>query len=268
MKNLFNILLKFLGLKKKRKYGCRKDKHDHRDILFMSPSPEVIVKLPEVVDLRDKCPPVYTQGKLGSCTANALGATIDYILMNKNNDVEYMPSRLFIYYNEREIEGNIARDCGSHIRTGIKAVNQSGACKEELHPYIESAFAQKPSEEAYKEASLHKSLSYKRLNNNIDDLKSCLADGNLFMFGMMVYEYFESKEMATTGILKSPNENEKLLGGHAVVCVGYDDTKKMFIIRNSWGEQWGIKGYFYMPYDYMSNPKLVMDLWTIESITK
>jgi C1A family cysteine protease len=95
-------------------------------------------------------------------------------------------------------------------------------------------------------------------------MKNCLASGFPFTFGFSVYQSFETKEVAQTGIVPLPQPNETLLGGHCVVAVGYDDEKQLFKCRNSWGTDWGDKGYFYMPYQYMSNPNLVSDLWTIQ----
>lgn len=270
MKKLWKKILKLLGLSKKRKYGHRHDKHDHRDIMFTMAANTNVKTLPAMVDLRDKCPPVYNQGRLGSCTANALAAAFEYTQLKQNNKWDFMPSRLFIYYNERALEGRVKIDGGAAIRDGIKVINTQGVCREILHPYIEKNFAKKPYANAYADALFHKSLAYRRLDNtNIDMLKSCLADGNPFVFGFMVFDSFEGEDepVAKTGIMSMPTPNEKALGGHAVMCVGYDDTKNVFIVRNSWGPEWGDKGYFYMPYDYMTSKRLCSDFWTIESIT-
>lgn len=178
-----------------------------------------------------------------------------------------MPSRLFIYYNERAMEGTINEDSGAAIRDGVKSVNVNGVCKETLCPYVVSAFTMKPSPQAYAEAILHKTIQYASVNNlAINDLKACLAGGFPFVFGFQVYASFESNAVATTGIMPMPKSREKNLGGHAVICVGYNDAKKAFLVRNSWGTGWGLKGYFWMPYAYMTSNK-VSDCWTIKSVT-
>jgi C1A family cysteine protease len=95
-------------------------------------------------------------------------------------------------------------------------------------------------------------------------MKACLASGYPFIFGFTVYDSFESDAVAKTGIVPMPSKTELVLGGHAVMAVGYDDSKKWFIVRNSWGEDWGDKGYFYIPYDYLTNKNLASDFWTIK----
>lgn len=246
-------------------FGWKPDLPDHRDFKY---APKLNVQLPSSINLLRNCPPVYNQGNLGSCTANAIAAAVQFNQIIKNKAWDFPPSRLFIYYNERVLSGTVKYDSGAYIRTGIKTVNQQGVCKESLWPYNIGRFTVKPSDPAYKEATLHKTLKYERLDNTrINDLKSCLADGLPFVFGFTVYSYFITNEMAKTGILKMPGPNEKVLGGHAVMCVGYDDAKKMFLIRNSWGTDWGLKGYYWMPYDYVTNRNLCDDFWVIQAIT-
>jgi C1A family cysteine protease len=268
MKNVINSVKKLIGMNQSKVYGYKRDSHDARDIMFSLPTATDPSSLPAMIDLRPGCPPVYNQGNLGSCTANALAAAVEFDQLKENSKWDFMPSRLFIYYNERALEGSIKRDAGAAIRDGIKTINTQGVCKEALCPYIERNFAKKPYANAYAEAILHKSISYRRLDNtNIGMLKACLANGSPFVFGFMVYDSFESDQVAQTGIMSMPQPNEKCLGGHAVMCVGYDDTKNVFIVRNSWSSDWGDKGYFYMPYDYMTSARLSSDFWTIESVT-
>ena len=94
-------------------------------------------------------------------------------------------------------------------------------------------------------------------------MRKCLAEGFPFVFGFTVYDGFESASVAKSGKLNLPKPGEKVLGGHAVCAVGYDDKAKRVIVRNSWGTDWGMKGFFTMPYDYVSNSSLADDFWTL-----
>jgi C1A family cysteine protease len=148
------------------------------------------------------------------------------------------------------------------IRDGIKTLKKQGVCSETHWPYIISKFTIKPSPKCYKEAMKRQITSYHRILT-LDDMRACLADGFPFVFGFTVYESFESQEVASTGFVQMPQFNERVLGGHAVLAVGYDDAQRRFIVRNSWGTDWGQKGYFTMPYEYLANRNLADDLWTI-----
>jgi C1A family cysteine protease len=246
-------------------YGWRPDLPDQRDFVYAA-SRAVVKKLPVKVDLRKSCPPVYDQGNLGSCTANAIGAAYEFELIKQNKASDFMPSRLFIYYNERVIEHTVNSDNGAEIRDGVKSVNKQGVCPEKMLPYVIDKFAAKPSPACYKEALNHQVLSYQRVQRNIQHMKACLAEGFPFVFGFTVYDSFESAAVAKSGKLNMPTKTENTLGGHAVLAVGYDDPSKRFIIRNSWGSNWGIKGYFTMPYEYLTDGNLSDDFWTIRIV--
>jgi len=246
-------------------YGWQPDLPDHRDLEFAA-RPSLLKKLPAKMDLRKACPDVYDQGDLGSCTANAIGAAFEFELLKQNSKNDFMPSRLFIYYNERVIENSVDTDSGAMIRDGIKSVNQQGVCPEKMLPYIVSKFTQKPSATCYTNAKKHQVTSYHRVTRVLNQMKGCLADGYPFVFGFTVYESFESATVAKTGVLNLPKKNEQTVGGHAVMAVGYDDKTKRFIVRNSWGTSWGQKGYFTMPYEYVLNAGLADDFWTIRLV--
>ena len=248
-----------------KKYGWRRDLPDKRDKLFETNYLLSVEKPVDKVDLREKCPKIYNQGELGSCTANAIACAIQFDEIKQNLDSQ-VPSRLFIYYNERDIEGNVDRDTGSSLRDGVKCINKIGYCNETQWPYDIQKFTEKPEQSCYDYARKHKSLSYKKVQQDEEHIKSVLNMGFPIVFGISVYESFESEEVAKTGIVQLPKNHEKMLGGHAIVIVGYDEEKRLFTFRNSWGEDWGDKGYGYLPYDYVCDKDLASDFWVITKI--
>jgi C1A family cysteine protease len=215
------------------------------------------------LDLRSKCPAVYDQGHLGSCTANAIGFCYHFDELKQNNQSSFIPSRLFIYYNERNMEGHTSDDSGAEIHDGVHSINTIGVCPEDNWPYDINKFSEKPADSCYELAKNHQSVSYQAVEQSIDQLRAAIISGFPVVFGFTVYESFESAEVTKTGMMPMPKEGEKILGGHAVALVGFDDTQKLFIVRNSWGENWGDKGYFYMPYDFIINPVYASDFWVI-----
>ncbi len=228
--------------------------------------PEIVGNLPTAVDLRAACPPVYDQGDLGSCTANAIAGAIQFEQIKQALATTFEPSRLFIYYNERAIEGTVDSDSGAMIRDGIKSVAAQGAPPETDWPYDITLFAVEPPPSAYADAASHKLLQYQRVLPRLNQIKSCLAAGFPFVFGFTVYESFESDAVAATGVVPMPGTSESVLGGHAVMAAGYDDSQMRLIVRNSWGSGWGQAGYFTMPYAYVLDSDLASDFWTLRSV--
>lgn len=266
MKLLDKILSWFKKPKKDTtgiKFGWKRDLPDHRDFKFKVTIP---VELPPVVDLRDLCPPVYDQGNLGSCTGQALAGAYQFEEMKQGTE-NFIPSKLFIYYNERVIEGTVNQDSGAMIRTGMKTLVDNGVCNETLWPYKECKFKTKPPSDCYIAAKDNQVLQYLRLSpHTLYDVKQCLALGYPVVFGFSVFESMMTEEVARTGVVPMPGSNDSSVGGHAVLAVGYDDSKNALIVRNSWGEGWGIKGYFYLPYGFVSDQNMSADYWTIRLV--
>jgi len=259
IKNLFKKPVK----EKRINFGWKRDLPDHRDFKFKIVVPH---DLPPLVDLIQQCPIVYNQGNLGSCTANALGGAFQFE-QKKQGKPDFIPSRLFIYYNERVMEGTINEDAGAMIRDGIKTMADAGVCPETMWKYLECKFKQKPPQECYTEALNNQVQEYLRISpHTLYEVKHCLSDGYPVAFGFTIYESMMTDEVARTGLVPIPNVNEAPIGGHAVLAVGYDDSKESLIVRNSWGTQWGIKGYFYLPYWYITTPNAAADFWTIRLV--
>lgn len=246
-------------------YGWVPDRPDYRDKLYsaIAAPPK---KLPAKVDLRPGCSAVENQGSLGSCTANALVGNMEYLSMKAGHPKTNL-SRLFIYYNERAMEGTINEDSGAYIRDGIKSLVKIGVCTEKSWPYKIEKFTKKPPASCYKSAASHQVISYHRIVGLLQ-MRKCLAEGYPFVFGFTVYKDFESDRVAKTGVLNLPKPGESDVGGHAVCAVGYDDSTKRLLVRNSWDSDWGMAGYFTMPYDYVDNTNLADDFWTIRAFER
>ena len=249
---------------KTARYGWVRDLPDHRDQSFAAVR-ATTGPMPLAVDLRDHCPDVYDQGELGSCTANAIAGAIEYDEIRAGEAPHWTPSRLFIYFNERLLEGTENADSGAQLRDGIKVIVREGVVPETDWTYDVARFAEHPPQRLYRAALKGRISSYGRIPQSLVQLKSCLAEGFPFVFGFSVFESMETDEVARDGLIPLPSPDDSLLGGHAVCCVGYDDRHQYFIIRNSWGSGWGDKGYGFMPYSYMVDAGLAADFWTVRS---
>lgn len=236
------------------------DKLDNRDYRYTI-TPKVTNNL---VDLRRYCSPIENQGNLGSCTGQAIAGAIE--LLNKRNGKHNDISRLFIYYYERLLLGTVNYDSGAYIRDGIKVTNHYGASLESHWPYDIRKFRQEPISEAKVDALKRRVTRYERVTN-FDGCIDALNNGYPIIMGFHVYSSFMTNNVARTGNMPYPNtKRERLLGGHAVLLVGYNKIKKVFIARNSWGTNWGDKGYFYMPFNVVTNTSMSSDYWIIKSV--
>jgi C1A family cysteine protease len=248
-----------------KKFGWVPDLPDARDHVYSAPIP-LLGAMPASADLRSSCPPVLNQGQLGSCTANSIANAHRFDQMKQAKGKSFAPSRLFIYYNERDMEGTVNEDAGAMIRDGIKSIAQLGVCDEAEWAYNITKFTNKPTAACYKDALEHQALSYQRVTQTLTQMKGCLASGFPFVFGFTVYESFESPAVAKSGQVDLPAPGEKTLGGHAVLCVGYDDKAQRFTVMNSWGTDWGKKGFFTIPYAYLTDDNLAADFWTVRIV--
>lgn len=257
---------------RRRYYTWRPDLKDLRDHLLAFGGDEKPPQLASV-DLRSKLPPVYEQAALGGgCVSNAIAAAYEYEEMRQSKCAEknFVPSRLFLHYieryEERHEEKDVLKDHGASLRDSLKSICKQGVCSETMWPYRTENFARKPDAECYKTALQHRAIEYKALSQNLDQLRQCLACGLPFIFGFAVYASFESPKVAKTGVMSMPTPDDKLLGGHAVLAVGYDDVSQTFCVRNSWGSEWGDAGYFYMPYEYILTPQLASNFWVLQKV--
>jgi C1A family cysteine protease len=246
-------------------YGWVPDLPDQRDFVYQVPH-DLGIAVPMHVDLTPGCPPVYDQGELGSCTANAIAAALEFDQRKQGLKDQFTPSRLFIYYGERVIERTVNEDAGAMLRDGMKSVAQQGAPHEALWPYTIRKYRTKPVAAAFTDAAKHPALLYRRVTRSLDQFKGCLAAGFPFVFGFSVYASFESDAVAADGHVPMPAPGEQLLGGHAVLAVGYDAATARFIVRNSWGTEWGMGGYFTMPFAYLTDMNLSDDFWTVSLV--
>tara|TARA_B110000977_G_C10996549_1_gene462122 strand:+ start:443 stop:1210 length:768 start_codon:yes stop_codon:yes gene_type:complete len=237
------------------KYGWNRDSPDYRDKYIHYN----LLLDPENLDLRHKMPGIYNQYSIGSSVANAVAAAYEYNQIQLDDNHIFIPSRLFIYYNTRKIENTIMYDAGAQIRNTIKSINIHGICSETKWNYNPYNLTVKPLDECYRQVP---SIKYYRLHQNIESLKGSLSHGIPFIFGFSVYDNFE-KITKNNNTLSIPNKKDTYLGGHCGLCVGYDDSKEIFIIRNSFGLEWGDQGHFNMKYEYILNSNLCSDLWVI-----
>lgn len=215
--------------------------------------------------------PVENQGTTSSCVANATAGAYEYLVKRHLGAHGYDVSRLFIYYNARYLDPDgitsVDEDAGSFTRCAIDGLKTYGACSEETWPFDPEAVVTVPSSETYEEASQFCIEDTFTVETNLDDWKTALAEGHPIIFSCHLYTSFDQ---GRRGAVPMPNSKESVAashGQHAMLCVGYCDHDQVFIVRNSWGTQWGDKGYCYMPYRYLMNPKYNLhDSWIIERV--
>lgn len=246
-------------------YNYKKDKVDERDVKFKAHHAKLYA-LPPVFDLSQlpSFPKVLDQQQLGSCTANASSNALRYCLKKFNSNV-FQPSRLYIYYFSRLLENTINQDSGASIRDVMKAIAKYGTCDELSWPYEPAKFTIKPPAYCCVNGASHcKAFAYSSVIQNEISIKSCIYSGFPIICGIQVYSSLESDKTMKTGNVDLPSPIDVSEGGHCVLLVGYNDTTKMFKFQNSWGANVGDKGYFNIPYSYITDPKLASDFWVIQ----
>lgn len=254
-----------LNSSSKYRLGCLSDKEDSRDKKLKVSIIDRIF-LPAKADLRQLMPPIYDQGSLGSCTAHAVSGIMEYNKNKQKSTVKFPPSCLYIYYNTRVIEGTVNEDSGASLRNAIKSVVNNGICSIINWPYTIQKFKDKPSTVCYAEGDKNQALVYEKVPLNLRSIKATIVGGFPIVIGINVYSSFMSDEVARTGIVPMPNPpSDTLEGGHAVLISGYDDSKKAFLVRNSWGLKWGQAGYFWLPYQFLDRGYM-NDLWTVKQV--
>jgi len=232
------------------------------------PKPEEKIVFPDVIDLSSQTGPVYDQGQIGSCVANAFSADWRYLLRKEGQSV-INPSRLFLYLATRAyiVGENPLTDSGSSLLQAIQAGVKYGVCRNTLWPYDTRKFNDIPPPKCFQDALKHKVVTYATVNQDANSIISCLHNGYPVVIGIQVYQSFESQVVAETGVVPLPNtQTETLLGGHALCLVGVNQTEKTFLIQNSWGN-WGAKGLCTLPYEYVLNPQLTFELWVVTEFT-
>ncbi len=240
--------------------ACKRDVEDPNDKPYDRHKKVGPEGVPPFVDLRQHMTTIEDQGELGSCTANAIAGAYEYLekrITGNEGDV----SRLFIYYLERKIEGTVEQDSGASLRNGMKVLHQYGVCSEDTWPYDVHSFKKEPHHHAYSEAKGHTIDEYYRVPVELHAMKTCLAEGYPFVFGTKIFSSFE--EHGHHGRIGLPGSGEKNLGGHALLACGYSDHDEVFLVRNSWGTDWGEGGYCYFPYSYLTNSEWTHDSWTL-----
>lgn len=249
-------------------YGCnpsRPDQRDHKFLLMMQTGKT----LPSKISLRDKAPSVLDQGNLGACVPNSLANVVKYHLSKDSVSGEkFVPSRLAIYFDGRTLENTVNSDSGLTVADGCKVIHQMGVCAEHEWIYDISKFTQDPPLEARVNATHRKATKYMKVPQNLDQIKGALTLELPVTIGISVYDSFESDAVAKTGTVPVPGPQEANLGGHCVTIWGCDDTTKLFTLQNSWGEDWGDKGFFTLPYEYVLNSDLCWELWALQLIQR
>ena len=263
-----------------KRYGWKPSPPDKRDLKLKLVHPHTLdVTFPPSLDLRPGFPfPPFDQKNLGSCTANSTVGAITFD-QQKQALPPVMMSRLFLYWWSRYTEGGLDQtqvDSGAMLRDVFKAYNTYGICSEDEWGYSDdpTQLALRPPDLVVTDAALHKPLRYMAVDQDEVSMKQALVSGYVIVVGFTVYPSFEGGDVASTGLAPLPGTDDLAqgpIGGHAVVCCGYDnaqyDNTGGWLMRNSWGPGWGLGGYFWLPNRYLLDPDLSDDFWVLEQVS-
>lgn len=210
-----------------------------------------LTSLPQVVDLREHCSPVEDQGQIGSCVACAVVGATEYQHRKAGKPAVDL-SRMFVYYNARRMRGGEQEDCGTTISAGMAAFLAFGAPPEAAWPYDPALVAKTPDPDTFQKALDNVPAEYARVDG-FENVQGALARGYPVVFSVSIPQRCYA-EAAGTGVIPTPTEQELAEirtqhGRHAMLLVGYDLNDKTFLVRNSWGADWGTKGYCRMSFD-------------------
>jgi len=259
-----------------QRFGWVPDIPDFRDhsvdefLETLEPVPEGLTSF----SLRDKQPaPPWEQGELSSCTAHAVAYCVQY-QRQEQQLVNAVPSRLFVYYSTREIEGTTEYNVGTAIRDAIKAIVAEGTPPEDMWPYDTTVYAEKPPQEVYAVAEKLQALGYATVGHDLDAIKRLIYNNLPISMGFTVYQSFWWPECQTAGQMPMPSDDEEAVAAHAVVWMGWNDEAVVpntpdlgaLETRNSWGPNWGDQGHFWMPYEYARRPLLSSDFWVVRLV--
>jgi C1A family cysteine protease len=242
---------------KRLKHGWLASQPDKRHIPFVAKAKV----LPKYIDLRPGMPPIWDQGAIGSCTAHGVAAAHIYAQRKNPNFKEIMPSRLALYFNGRAARGWQNQDSGACIVDVVKSTFKLGVADEKLYPYQTSKYKLKPPASVYANALLHQTLQYRKVDNSKEEnIIAALADNNPVVFGSTLYEGFDK---LTDNTMPAPDLKASVVGGHCQIIVGWDASRKAFLVRNSWGKSFGDGGYWWIPSVYLTDLSLADDFWCL-----
>lgn len=243
-----------------RKFGAKRDVHDVRDRVYRGiRSPRVF---PQQIDLREFCGPIKDQGEEGSCTGHAFSSAREWIARRYEKSSPILSPQC-LYAEELIASGDFPKDEGAAPRTGCQVLTAKGCCEASLYPYVAGKITEPTAEQAANGLK-YKTGAYHRIAT-LDDFLACLADGTPWpvLVGFTVFDSFMSDQVAHTGIMPIPQPGENEQGGHEVLCLGYDLARKLALIQNSWGDAWGQKGFFWMPFEVVASSDT--DLWMVHT---
>ena len=230
----------------------RRPSRRHPLLLRALANPAIVTATPDVVDMRPLFLPVRNQGNVGACSGFSTAGLREGLrasAVGLANTNYFAPA--FLYCRTRRTEGTFPRDVGATVADELTELHNEGVCLENQMPYLADA-TQDASPEMIEQATAFRvgMPQYIETVHGAAEYETALAAGQPVVFGTEVYESFE--RIGADGMMPVPNYNtEKVLGGHAMLGVGYNRPNQLALIRNSWGDAWGLAGYFWMPYELL-----------------